>query len=1144
MTKKYSTRKAIVASLIVLALCFTSFLATTFAWFTDSVKSENNVIMSGNLDIELEYWNGEKWEDVAGKSDIITNTLWEPGVVEVAYLRVANAGSLALKYQLGINIDSETPGVNVAGEEFLLSDYIMFGVVEDVNGKTGAYDNRNDAVQAATGAKKISAGYTKASHLAVDEELYLALVVYMPESVDNVANHNGTDVPTIELGINVFATQASAEKDSFDEFYDVNSASFTTEEANALLLQNKDVTLINCNEPNGVLYVPADYTGTLTLSNVTLASVQQLDSASTFAARATTTTTTTNIVILGDVTIIATENGMSAITAKALNITGDGILYAKGKGTAAFGIGGLETESITIDGVAISYVEGGHAYGVGSDTKYYKDAPEGGAAIGSGFDGAVITLKNVTIGKAIGGSKAAAIGARYHTGVEVNINNSTINYAEGGVSAAAIGGSRISNGATESGTIINITGSTVTAKGGAYGAGIGSGYDTHCQSAQPLCTINIANSDITATGGQYAAGVGTGYHHAALAGEIKNSTVNATSGDKYYKDTYTGAQDIGFGVTDPAREGKQTDSAIIYNGEKIAITEAPVYVKLADGFFHAASLNTYFIYSAEGLFAFAESVNKYSNYEYPYEGETVLLMNDVDLEGAEWIPIGDYRFSANRFCGIFDGQGYTISNFKITKKTDKNDSNKSSYGFFGNVEGTVKNLTVADASVSSYAYCGALVGRLNSGLVENCHVVNCDVAPSYWQGGIMIGQVNGGAVKNCTVSNSTITGKSALGGMFGPVTAESGDILFENCSVKDSAINQSGSFGGNYDKYFGGLFGYLESGDNRIDVNGCTVTNTTIKGEASSVLSGDNDGNIYFNGIKGVSTAEELEAAVKAGGTVVLAGDITLAKDIAISNANFVLDGNGYTITGNSTYGLFDITRGTVAVKNVTFDGVNGPVIRTVDVKLDATNVVVANCNSTQQQGLFRLMGENTIDSCVFENNVCSMAITLNYDGANNQPQIVKNCVFEGNTCNGTAVLYYVKGASCTLTDNEFISNTVNCNTNGATVYMGFTENNVVTGNLFKDNTVTDSSTSTRVSGGIFFGYETVFENNSFINNKATNANGDALGNNVCVSTYYTDIDLSGNYWGGNAPVEGEDYFVQHKTSGYVVIIDDYLPSI
>ena len=220
MTKTKSTKRALLLSALSLLMCVSMLIGTTFAWFTDSVTSANNIIKSGNLDIELEYWNGTDWVDVAGKSDILTNTLWEPGVTEIAYLRVANAGSLALKYQLGVNIVSEKTGVNVAGEEFKLSDYIQFGVVENVNGESGAYANREAAVAAVTGAKKISAGYTKADSMAVGTELYLALVVWMPTDVGNVANHDGTNVPQIDLGINLFATQASAEKDSFDIDYD------------------------------------------------------------------------------------------------------------------------------------------------------------------------------------------------------------------------------------------------------------------------------------------------------------------------------------------------------------------------------------------------------------------------------------------------------------------------------------------------------------------------------------------------------------------------------------------------------------------------------------------------------------------------------------------------------------------------------------------------------------------------------------------------------------------------------------------------------------------------------------------------------------------------------------------------------------
>ena len=231
----------------------------------------------------------------------------------------------------------------------------------------------------------------------------------------------------------------------------------------------------------------------------------------------------------------------------------------------------MDATSINIKDITITEVIGAFDGQIGTDTKYYKDAPEGGAAIGSGYDGAVITLKNVHIVEAVGGSKAAGIGARFHTGVTVNIEGCIIDSVVGGASAAAIGSSRVSSGASESATTINITGSTITAVGGVYGAGIGSGYDTHCQAGQPICTINIDGSTINATGGKYAAGVGTGYHNAGLAGEIKNSTVNARSSEKFYKDTYTQAQDIGFGVVDPAREGFNNNSSITVDGTVISI---------------------------------------------------------------------------------------------------------------------------------------------------------------------------------------------------------------------------------------------------------------------------------------------------------------------------------------------------------------------------------------------------------------------------------------------------------------------------------------------------------------------------------------------------------------------------------------------
>ena len=579
MVSKKNTKKALLMSALSLLLCCSMLIGTTFAWFTDEVTSGKNQIIAGNLDVELEYskdMSENSWKSVQGQTDLVDpNALWEPGHTEVVYLRISNLGTLALKYGLKMTFRDTVIGKSVDGNDIYLSEHLEYAVV-DVSAK---FASRDDARLEAEKTAQPLTEYTDNGVMKTKGEIKtVALVVYMPENVGNEANYRGEKIPQIELGLSLFATQYTHEEDSFDEMYDKATAVFTIEDAQALVDAGEDATLVNCHEPNGVLYADAAYTGTLTLVNSTIKAVQaegDLD-----------------LVVLGDVVVNAkgtgisafavrpTENG-SAISAKGkLSISGKGNLTAVAADVnGAFGIGGMEVKEIAIKDVTIDYVSGGYAYGVGSDTKYYKDAPEGGAAIGSGYDGAEISLSNVHVVKAIGGSKAAAIGARYHVGVNVKIVDSTIGYAEGGVSAAGIGGSRVSGDATEKGTTITISNSTITAKGGAYGAGIGSGYDTHCGKNQPLCTINIENSTINATGGKYAAGVGTGYHNAALAGEIKNSTVNAVSGEKFYKAEYTAAMGIGFGVTDPAREGVQTDSYIIYNDKQITLNNAPNYVE-------------------------------------------------------------------------------------------------------------------------------------------------------------------------------------------------------------------------------------------------------------------------------------------------------------------------------------------------------------------------------------------------------------------------------------------------------------------------------------------------------------------------------------------------------------------------------------
>ena len=217
---------------MALVMCVVMLVGTTFAWFTDTASTAVNKIQAGNLDIELAYKNSTtdgKFKEASKETPVFdNNALWEPGHVEYVVLKISNAGSLALKYKLGINIANEVGSTNVLDNEFKLSDYIKFGVVdEDLSGKT-----RDKMVAAVTDGKLIKEGYTsKETPLypkvtpAVDahqaSEKVVTLVVWMPTDVGNEANHKkDATAPSIDLGISVAATQLNSEVDSFGPDYD------------------------------------------------------------------------------------------------------------------------------------------------------------------------------------------------------------------------------------------------------------------------------------------------------------------------------------------------------------------------------------------------------------------------------------------------------------------------------------------------------------------------------------------------------------------------------------------------------------------------------------------------------------------------------------------------------------------------------------------------------------------------------------------------------------------------------------------------------------------------------------------------------------------------------------------------------------
>ena len=230
MTTQKSTKRALLLSALSLLMCVSMLIGSTFAWFTDSVTSGRNKIVAGNLDVVLEYKTPDStdWTEVTSDTVLFgEDSLWEPGHTEVVALRIRNAGTLALKYDLATTVYEEVAGTNVAGKSFKLSDYLEVGYsAVQADGQVGdifmgiLLGSRDQAAKLANSefGESVEA---PTPYIFPGEAHVCALAITMPETVGNEANYkHGTTPPSISFGVTVLATQAVSEQDSFGSDYD------------------------------------------------------------------------------------------------------------------------------------------------------------------------------------------------------------------------------------------------------------------------------------------------------------------------------------------------------------------------------------------------------------------------------------------------------------------------------------------------------------------------------------------------------------------------------------------------------------------------------------------------------------------------------------------------------------------------------------------------------------------------------------------------------------------------------------------------------------------------------------------------------------------------------------------------------------
>lgn len=223
MNESRNTRRSLLSSALCLLLSLVMLTGTTFAWFSDSVRSANNVIKSGTLDLAFERWDGDSWED-ATDQQILNYDKWEPGYTQIANLRLVNNGTLALKWNATIKSDGKL--TKLADAIYVYAKKDSGDAVKDYIEQNVTRENLDDLTEAGQLTKCTLREYVtnvttlNSGSLLAGESAYLGLILQMDTAAGN--EYQGLDLCK-EFDIAVVATQYTYEEDSFDDQYDADA---------------------------------------------------------------------------------------------------------------------------------------------------------------------------------------------------------------------------------------------------------------------------------------------------------------------------------------------------------------------------------------------------------------------------------------------------------------------------------------------------------------------------------------------------------------------------------------------------------------------------------------------------------------------------------------------------------------------------------------------------------------------------------------------------------------------------------------------------------------------------------------------------------------------------------------------------------
>ena len=206
------------------------------------------------------------------------------------------------------------------------------------------------------------------------------------------------------------------------------------------------------------------------------------------------------------------------------------------------------------------------------------------------------------------------------------------------------------------------------------------------------------------------------------------------------------------------------------------------------------------------------------------EGNITLTAN-IDMSNTKMTPIKSLK-------GCFNGDGKTISGLALEGGNDSNT------GLIGQLDGSVINLKMTDASITGIGNrnnAGILVGFIPQGStskIDNCCIggtITSTTSSTAYIGGL-VGKLGQSSEASLTIKNSVsdvqlnCKATNYVGGLVG-VTQYSCNVTAANCTVLGNVVSDG------YNGYAGGLFGSSYGGT-------LSIENTIVAGKITGTKKG------------------------------------------------------------------------------------------------------------------------------------------------------------------------------------------------------------------------------------------------------------------------------------------------------------------